>query len=185
MSGSLPRHSNTSRPHSQSVSLSATNSGHRINRRKSVNASAASAAAVAVAAALREQGDASAVPASAHRRSMGSRKALESASMGTSSGAGAYFPRTASGVRPNTMDHNLAHESIEDEAVDETTPAEKELGSKARNRRASEGSYLVKGEGKRVSSELRCDQCGKNYKHSSCLTKHLYVFLSIHSVLLS
>jgi len=48
--------------------------------------------------------------------------------------------------------------------------------SKARARRASEGSHLRKGgEGKRTSgSELRCETCGKGYKHSSCLTKHLW-----------
>ena len=48
--------------------------------------------------------------------------------------------------------------------------------SKARARRASEGSYLTKNEGKRSSGELRCDKCGKGYKHSSCLTKHLSVY---------
>ena len=48
--------------------------------------------------------------------------------------------------------------------------------SKARNRRASEGA-LLKGDGKRISGELRCNKCGKNYKHSSCLTKHLLVSL--------
>ena len=48
-------------------------------------------------------------------------------------------------------------------------------GSKARARRASEGSYLTKGESRRSSGELRCEKCGKGYKHSSCLTKHLSV----------
>ena len=186
MSGSLPRHSSSSRPHSQSMSLGASNYAHRINRRKSMNQSAAANAAAAVAAALREQGDASAIPTNTNRRSMGSRKALESASMGTSSHAGAYFPRNASGhTHGHAMDHDLAHESIEDDAIDEGMPMEKPSGSKQRNRRASEGAYLVKGEGKRVSSELRCDTCGKSYKHSSCLTKHLYVSLRMHPVTVS
>jgi len=47
--------------------------------------------------------------------------------------------------------------------------------SRTRARRASEGSHLTKGEGKRSSGELRCEKCGKEYKHSSCLTKHLLV----------
>jgi hypothetical protein len=48
--------------------------------------------------------------------------------------------------------------------------------SRSRIRRASEGSRLTKGEGKRASgSELKCEKCGKGYKHSSCLTKHLSV----------
>lgn len=47
--------------------------------------------------------------------------------------------------------------------------------SKTRARRASEGAHLSKGDGKRASGELRCEKCGKGYKHSSCLTKHLSV----------
>lgn len=46
--------------------------------------------------------------------------------------------------------------------------------SRSRIRRASEGSR--KTDGKRPSgSELKCEKCGKGYKHSSCLTKHLSV----------
>jgi hypothetical protein len=44
---------------------------------------------------------------------------------------------------------------------------------KQRMRRASEGT--VKSEGKSAKGELRCETCGKGYKHSSCLTKHLFV----------
>lgn len=56
--------------------------------------------------------------------------------------------------------------------------------NKARMRRASEGSQLIKGEGKRVTAgELRCDKCGKGYKHSSCLTKHLYVLCFTYPIL--
>ena len=63
-------------------------------------------------------------------------------------------------------------------AVDGLVPIEKHSqGSKSRNRRASEGAHLTKSDGKRVSGELRCEKCGKGYKHSSCLTKHLYVCL--------
>ena len=142
--------------------------------------------AAAIVAALREQGHASASSTNSHRRSLGSRKALESGSMGTSSGMGAHFPRTTHGTtNGSALDPNLTHDSIEDNAIDDVVPAEKGMGSKSRNRRASEGSYLAKGEGKRVTSELRCDTCGKNYKHSSCLTKHLYVSLRIHSLLVS
>jgi len=51
--------------------------------------------------------------------------------------------------------------------------------AKARARRASEGAYLAKMDSKRTSGgELRCETCGKGYKHSSCLTKHLLVFLT-------
>ncbi|KAL9039028.1 MAG: hypothetical protein Q9214_005043 [Letrouitia sp. 1 TL-2023] len=46
--------------------------------------------------------------------------------------------------------------------------------SRARARRASEGAHLAKSEGKRASGDLKCEQCGKGYKHSSCLAKHLW-----------
>lgn len=47
--------------------------------------------------------------------------------------------------------------------------------AKSRVRRASEGVRLKGPDGKRVSgSELKCEKCGKGYKHSSCLTKHLW-----------
>ena len=60
-------------------------------------------------------------------------------------------------------------DAVEDNSNDEDI-AQK---NKSRNRRASEGSYLTKGESKK-SGDLRCDTCGKGYKHSSCLTKHMY-----------
>lgn len=61
-----------------------------------------------------------------------------------------------------------------------TLPESEKGHSKARTRRASEGSRLSKGEGKRTSgTELRCEKCGKGYKHSSCLTKHLSVSLNL------
>lgn len=62
----------------------------------------------------------------------------------------------------------------------ESLPENEKGNNKARVRRASEGAYLRKGEGKRVSGgELRCEKCGKGYKHSSCLTKHLSVSQSL------
>jgi hypothetical protein len=58
-----------------------------------------------------------------------------------------------------------------------------EMNRGARNRRSSEGVGALGGVGKmgrmRSGSELKCDKCGKGYKHSSCLTKHLFV-LPLH-----
>ena len=44
--------------------------------------------------------------------------------------------------------------------------------AKQRMRRASDGSRLTKKE-KAATGDLKCDQCGKAYKHGSCLNKHL------------
>lgn len=82
-----------------------------------------------------------------------------------------YF--NGSATSPSAQDN----EALEDNSYDEDAlPSSKSISTKARNRRASEGSYLIKGEGKKSSSDLRCDTCGKGYKHSSCLTKHLYEY---------
>lgn len=55
-----------------------------------------------------------------------------------------------------------------------------EVNRGSRNRRASDGAGALGGVGKigrmRSGSELKCEKCGKGYKHSSCLTKHLFVF---------
>lgn len=40
-------------------------------------------------------------------------------------------------------------------------------------RRASDGSRLVKREKAAANGDLKCEHCGKTYKHGSCLTKHL------------
>ena len=56
--------------------------------------------------------------------------------------------------------------------------------SKARARRASEGSRLARSERRRSNTgDLRCETCGKGYKHGSCLTKHLSVIDSLLATL--
>lgn len=46
--------------------------------------------------------------------------------------------------------------------------------AKLKMRRASDGTHLTKKE-KAATGDLKCEHCGKAYKHGSCLTKHLYV----------
>lgn len=60
-----------------------------------------------------------------------------------------------------------------------TNPTASSAPTNRRVRRASEGAHVLlggeeSGRGK-VGVELKCDKCGKGYKHSSCLTKHLFV----------
>ncbi|ETI21859.1 hypothetical protein G647_05928 [Cladophialophora carrionii CBS 160.54] len=169
LSGSFSsRHPSTGgRQHSHSVSLSATNPSHRVNRRKSVNAGASSTAQAAIAAALRDQGELVGMPIHHHRRSMGSRKPAESQSMSGRPSMHSYFDATARA----TPGHD--NDALDDNSNDEDNQSSSK-NLKSRNRRASEGSHLIKGEGKKSAAELRCDTCGKGYKHSSCLTKHLW-----------
>ena len=155
--------SSSNRSHSNS--LSATNGNHRVHRRKSINAQASSAAQAAIAAALRENGDPSAILSSSlHRRSIGSRKNTEPHSMSARPSMHGYF-----GPAPV---NSIEQDTFEDMSMDEEEGSDDKSSGKHRNRRASEGSHLIKGSSKK--GELRCDTCGKGYKHSSCLTKHMY-----------
>ena len=49
--------------------------------------------------------------------------------------------------------------------------------AKLKMRRASDGTRLTKKE-KAATGDLKCEQCGKAYKHGSCLNKHLYVSMT-------
>lgn len=173
-SSSTPIRHATSRYHSHSVSLGAVNPSHRITRRKSMNASTFNNVAV-IAAALNDMDDKGSAPSkrgSLNLKTAASSRGVESSRYGGSSGD--RYP--LGGLASNN--ENANEEAMDDEGSvieDDFLPSENvSTGSKARARRASEGSYLTKGEGKRSSGELRCEKCGKGYKHSSCLTKHLW-----------
>lgn len=138
-------------------------------------------AAAAIAATLKDHGEsataAAAMPVASHRRTFSGRKGLEASSGGTAFGFGSYLSRSVNGTGPDpTASRKHSPTSIDENTAVEGSAlvGEKPVSTTNRNRRASEGSYLVRGEGKRVSNELRCDQCGKGYKHSSCLTKHMW-----------
>ena len=115
----------------------------------------ASNAAAALAAAMGDTSTAS----SSHRRSLGSRKGLEPSSMGSGNGFGSYTSRSYG--TSNEQYRGRTSDQREDSAVVDGGNDEKGVSTKNRNRRASEGSHLSKGEGKRHSNELRCDTCGK------------------------
>lgn len=136
-----------------------------------MNASAVNSAA-AIAAALQDEGHKSSNRRSFNLKSTGGR-GLESNRDTSSSG-----DRWPLGNGYGNDEHARGQAMHDDSAVaDDFLPTEDvSSSSKIKARRASEGSYLTKGEGKRTSGELRCEKCGKGYKHSSCLTKHLSVF---------
>jgi hypothetical protein len=104
-----------------------------------------------------------------------------SRSLGTK--AGLSTPPSSLPTHRATMATNRQVErdesAIDDEQNDEFDDEDLNFNT-SRTRRASEGQS-IKGDGKKAHpNDLRCKSCGKGYKHSSCLTKHLFVptFLS-------
>lgn len=165
------------------MSLGTTHPTHRISRRKSMNSSAFNNV-TALAAAINGGRENYADSMRTNRRSLPSKYCsnggtIESAVVVRSDGL-------ADGRDADVMDTAIGPELVSDLEIGKNGSAIAEgflpsnpggISSKARNRRASEGAPLSKSEGKRVSGELRCEKCGKGYKHSSCLTKHLLVSL--------
>ncbi|KAK3322527.1 hypothetical protein B0H66DRAFT_207124 [Apodospora peruviana] len=167
-----PAHSRNS---SHSVTVGSLNANHRVTRRKSMTITGANVAAVAVAAGLKEAGDkAMPLPIAINaRRNTTSKNGLSrSALVGSLPSPPASLPThkfgTADGTG-NTQDSAIDDE-LNDMSGDDVDPALQN----ARLRRASDGQPLVKEGRKSSRPELRCEKCGKGYKHSSCLTKHLW-----------
>ena len=180
-SSNIPIRNSTSRTHSHSMSLGTMHSTHRVSRRKSITSSAINNVA-AIAAALDGGSEQFTDSVHTNRRSL---------PLKTGSGRGVNEPAIIGGSGGFLDGHDvdfmdLTHNSslaanLENEhngsaiADGLLLPNRGGTFSKTRNRRASEGAPHSKSEGKRASGELRCEKCGKGYKHSSCLTKHLLV----------
>lgn len=161
----------SSRTHSHSLSVGSINPAHRVTRRKSTSASAANQAA-AIAAIGRDAAG----------------NAFESGSYSSKRGKSGFgskspFPASlpnGSGFGQAVYDTKYGS-AIADGPSLEALPEMEIVNTKARSRRASDGSQLRKGDSKRdKGGELKCETCGKGYKHSSCLTKHLLVSLCLH-----
>ena len=163
------------RPHSQSLSLGSVNPS-RVSRRKSTSSTAASNVAAIAHAAVRGSGSPSFEPT------------IFSSKRGAMSKAGA--PKSGFQSPPGSLPNNSApltghnfsssafkeENALGDGSSLSAMPDGGKNNTKTQRRRASEGSRLTKGDGKRTASgELKCETCGKAYKHSSCLTKHLSV----------
>jgi hypothetical protein len=145
------------RSHSHSLSVGSINPVHRISRRKSSSANASAAVAIALGIAAGNPDP---------KRAAKPAKAAFPSSLPDTSFVQATF-------EAKDMPLLAGHPALEP-----LPEAAKAGPAKARARRASEGSRLIKGESKRASgSELKCETCGKGYKHSSCLYKHLLVSL--------
>jgi hypothetical protein len=162
-----------SRTHSHSLSVGSINPAHRVTRRKSTSSSAANQAA-AMAAIGRD-------PAGNTFES-GSYSSKRSSKTGL--GSKGSFPASlpnGSGFGQVAYDAKFGSAIADGPSLEVLPEVETGSNTKARSRRASEGSQLRKGDSKRNNGgELKCETCGKGYKHSSCLTKHLLVFLYLH-----
>lgn len=150
------------------------NPTYRVTRRKSMSSTAATNVAAIAAAVKSGGGD---FGSGGSRRSMKLAMSSKTSQYGTSPSPSGSLPTGAASFGQSGFANAASKEGT---AVVDGPPlatmTESKANAKARIRRASEGSRLSKGEGKRMSAgELRCDKCGKGYKHSSCLTKHLSV----------
>jgi hypothetical protein len=176
MAGSLPKN----RPHSHSLSVANLNPAHRVTRRKSMsqtpvvgNIAAIAAAAKGITGAPLESGS------NGLRRPSKPASQFRGPSMVVHSTMASSMPGNGSQFGPSSYGAAAAKtEAVTDGPTLATMLEQDKASAKSRNRRASEGSRLSKGDGKRSGSDLRCEKCGKGYKHSSCLTKHLLVPLS-------
>ena len=77
---------------------------------------------------------------------------------------------------PSSLPHHISVPEVSSESAVLDGPSLSSFQgvdkARQRMRRASDGSRLTKKE-KAASGDLKCDHCGKAYKHGSCLNKHL------------
>ena len=158
---SLPVRNSYSRSHSHTVSTGSAGGQHRVNRRKSSTFSPAANAAVIGAAVESAVADGS-LPV--NRRSSMSKAALATLNDGNAPPMPSSLPYHASVPEGSNSSAVVDGPSLSSfQGVDKT---------KQRMRRASDGTHLSKKE-KAAAGDLKCDHCGKTYKHGSCLNKHL------------
>nr|POE63129.1 hypothetical protein CFP56_04032 [Quercus suber] len=161
---SLPRNS-YSRTHAHTISLgSSASNAHRIGRRKSSTFNPAGANVAALGAAV-ELGVADGSVALNRRRTSVSRTALASLNDDPS------MPSSLPPHAPMSQETASSGVLLDGPSLSSLHALEKSKQLKAR--RASDGTHLTKKE-KAAAGELKCEHCGKAYKHGSCLTKHLW-----------
>ncbi len=161
-----------SRNHSHSALSGALNATHRVTRRKSITSNGTNIAAVA--AALNEAGDQVTplpIAVNPRRGTMSKPATARSAIVGSLPSPPASLPTNR--FMNGKMDGQDT--AIDDDSNDMSADEGESGFDQSRVRRASDGQPLTKDGRKSNRVELRCDKCGKGYKHSSCLTKHLFV----------
>jgi hypothetical protein len=129
----------------------------------------------AIVAAVREAGDSVGMPISQRRNTMSKSASARPQALDSLPSPPASLPSHR--IRITVIGKSDRGESaIEDDQMEDMDEDDESEFNQARMRRASEGQHLMK-DSKKASSggDLKCDKCGKGYKHSSCLTKHLFV----------
>jgi len=155
--------------HTHSV-LSGALNANRVSRRKSMNTANGTNVAAALAAAMQAEQNPNSKVASLPIS--GAARRVSKASLGKSNLTGSPLSPPAS--LPSHKFVNKDPESAIDDST-EMSAEESRLGAdQARVRRASDGQHLPKDGKKSNRVEVRCETCGKVYKHGSCLTKHLW-----------
>ncbi|SPO00520.1 uncharacterized protein DNG_03268 [Cephalotrichum gorgonifer] len=165
-SSSLSNRQSHSRTSSQSVLLGPgpLPSNNRVTRRKSMNNGAPNVAAIT--AAIKDAED---VSSSLPSAGFGRRHTVSKVFAGRGAPTSLLTTKLMADRHAEIPEH-----AIDDDPADGSPEyAAAEAQQKARIRRASDGQPLTK-EGRKSRAELRCEKCGKGYKHSSCLTKHLW-----------
>lgn len=148
-------------------------------RRRSIINNAANLAAVAAAAGAADVDKLPALP-----MAIGPRRASKSGGLRPDLASLSSLPSHAASVPVDKIPGSRAGTVSRDDVVDDQEESLVEDGAAlhgARERRASDGQPLTK-EGRKFNRPvIKCDQCHKEYKHNSCLTKHKFVPLSFPS----
>ncbi|KFA62664.1 hypothetical protein S40285_07841 [Stachybotrys chlorohalonatus IBT 40285] len=161
------------RASSHSLLTSSLNANHRVTRRKSVTNPGANVAALAAALRDGERSPALPITSGSRRSTMSKSAAARAAIVGSLPSPPASLPLHAhKGMSDGKQE--MADSAIEDDSNDMSADEGTDKTQKARVRRASDGQPLLKDGKKSNRVEVRCEKCGKGYKHSSCLTKHLW-----------
>lgn len=132
----------------------------------------------AMVAAVREAGETTTgMPITARRNTMSKNASARAAALGSLPSPPASLPSHR--IRMTSGKSDRGESAIDDDQNDDMDEDEEDF-QQSRMRRASEGQHLMKDGKKSSGNDLKCEKCGKGYKHSSCLTKHLFVpiFLS-------
>ncbi|TAQ86338.1 hypothetical protein B7494_g5335 [Chlorociboria aeruginascens] len=125
-------------------------------------------------ATMRENGETPlAMPISSRRNTMSKGASSRSGVQGGLPSPPASLPSHRSRLTSSGKS-DRGESAIDDEQNDDIEDDDHTGFSDSRMRRASEGQHLMKDGKKANGSDLKCDKCGKGYKHSSCLTKHLW-----------